>query len=83
MNVWLVAATALLAGIVPCGIVAWRAPVMDALVALNLLGLLAALDLMLLAEGFGRAPFYDLAVALALLSCVGTLVFARFLERWV
>jgi len=83
MNMWLVAATALLLGIVPCVIVAVRAPLMDALVALNLIGLLTTLDLMLLAEGFGRAPFYDLAVALAVLSAVGTLVFTRFLERWV
>ena len=39
--------------------------------------------LLLLAEGFGRAPFTDLAVALALLSFGGGLVFARFLERWM
>jgi multicomponent Na+:H+ antiporter subunit F len=38
---------------------------------------------MLLAEGFGRLPFFDLALTLALLSFAGGLVFARFLERWL
>lgn len=83
MNAWLIAALALLPGFVFCGIVLWRATVLDAVAALNLTGVLAALELVLLAEGFGRSPFYDLALVLALLTCVGGLVFARFLERWI
>jgi multisubunit Na+/H+ antiporter MnhF subunit len=33
--------------------------------------------------GFGRYPFIDLGLAVALLSFGGGLVFARFLERWM
>ncbi|HEU5200610.1 MAG TPA: monovalent cation/H+ antiporter complex subunit F [Ktedonobacterales bacterium] len=83
MNAWLIAALALLPGFVACGVVLWRATVLDAVAALNLAGVLAALELILLAEGLHRSPFYDLALVLALLACVGGLVFARFLERWV
>jgi multisubunit Na+/H+ antiporter MnhF subunit len=39
--------------------------------------------LLLLAEGYHRAPFFDLALVLALLAFAGGLVFARMLERWV
>lgn len=83
MNVWLIAALVLLVGFVPCLIVLWRAPVADALVALNLGGTLATLEIALLAEGFRRPELFDLALVLALLSFAGGLVFARFLERWV
>ena len=37
--------------------------------------------LMLLAEGFHRQPFIDLAVVFAPMSLVGSLVFARLMER--
>jgi len=37
--------------------------------------------LMLLSEGFHRQPFIDLAVVLAPMALVGSLVFARLMER--
>ena len=83
MNVWLIAALVLLLGFVPCIVVLWRAPVLDALVALNLAGPLATLEVLLLAEGLKQPSFFDLALVLAALSFGGGLVFARFLERWV
>lgn len=83
MNVWLVAALALILGLVPCGVVAFRDAPMDRLVALELASVIASLLLLLLAQGFHRPPFFDLALALPLLSFAGGLVFARFFERWV
>jgi multisubunit Na+/H+ antiporter MnhF subunit len=46
-------------------------------------GLIATLVFVCLAQGFERAIYLDLAVALALLSFAGGLVFVHFLERWV
>jgi multisubunit Na+/H+ antiporter MnhF subunit len=46
-------------------------------------GVLQTIVLLLLAEGFHRPPFFDLALVLALLALAGGLVFARMLERWV
>ena len=83
MNAWLIAATVLLAGLVPCGIVLLRGTIVEALVALQMAGILQTLVLLLLAEGFHRPPFFDLALVLALLSLAAGLVFARMLERWV
>ena len=83
MNVWLIADLVLLLGFVPCIVVLWRAPILDALVALSLAGPLATLEIVLLAEGLHRPEVFDLALALALLAFGGGLVFARFLERWV
>lgn len=83
MDPFLLAAIALLLGFIPCGIVIVRAAVVDAVVALNLAGVLAALELVLLAEGLHRSPFFDLALVLAVLTIAGALVFARFLGRWV
>lgn len=83
MDPFLIAALVLLLGFIPCGIVIMRAGIVDAVVALDLAGVLAALELVLLAEGLHRAPFFDLALVLAVLSIAGGLVFARFLGRWV
>ncbi len=69
--------------LVPCGIACLRGDALNRLVGLEAAGLIAALILLLLAEGLRRAPFTDLALALALLSFGGGLVFARFLERWM
>jgi multisubunit Na+/H+ antiporter MnhF subunit len=39
---------------------------------------------LLLAEGFGRSSYFELAIVLAALQFVGTLVFIRFLGgRWL
>jgi multisubunit Na+/H+ antiporter MnhF subunit len=83
MDVWLIAATVLLFGTVPCGFVCIRAQLIDAVVAIELFGLIDTLVLVLLAEGFDRAPFYDLAIVLAFLTFASTLAFARFLERGI
>jgi multisubunit Na+/H+ antiporter MnhF subunit len=81
VSVWLWGATALLVGLVPCGWVAIRATRMDALVALELAGTVVTLVLVLLAQGFNRASYYTVPVALAFLSFVGALLLARFLGR--
>ena len=83
MNVWLWGATALLVGLVPCGALAVRASRIDALVALQLAGTVTTLTLVLLSEGFNRASYMGLPLALAFLSFVGTLLIARFLGRHV
>ncbi len=56
---------------------------MNRLVALEAASTMAAILLMLLAEGFGRIPFFDIALTLAFLAFGGGLVFARLLERWL
>jgi multisubunit Na+/H+ antiporter MnhF subunit len=82
MNEWILAAIVLvLGGILPCLVVSVRASVMEGLVALEMAGVIAVLVLLLLAEGFQRQPFVDLAFVLALLSFVGALAFVRFMER--
>ncbi len=81
MNVWLWGATALLVGLVPCGWIALRETRVDALVALELAGTVSTLALVLLAQGFDRASYYTVPLALAFLSFVGALVLARFLGR--
>lgn len=81
MNEWLVAAGVLLVGgLVPLVIAAIRADAISGAVSLNLAGPVAALILLLLAEGLHRQPFVDLAVVLAVVSFVGSVIVARFLE---
>jgi multicomponent Na+:H+ antiporter subunit F len=82
MNGWVLAAIVLvLGGLVPCLAVSLRASAMEGLVALELAGMISVLVLLLLAEGFQRQPFVDLALVLAVLSFVGTLAFVRYMER--
>lgn len=81
--IWLGAAGVLLLGMIPCGWVVHRAGVLDALVALQLAGVIATLALLLIAEGIGRTILLDVALVSSVLSFAGSLAFARFLERWV
>lgn len=82
MNVWLIAAVALLVGLIPCVIVQVRDDLESALVALQLAGVMVAEVLLLISVGAGRSIYADTALVLAFLSLPAGLVFARFLERW-
>jgi multisubunit Na+/H+ antiporter MnhF subunit len=81
VNEWEIAATVLGFALIPCGAVALLAEPPHGLAAFQLGGVLLSTILMLLAEGFHRQPFIDLALVFAPLSLVGSLVFARLMER--
>ncbi len=80
MNGWTVAAgAALTAGV---GATVWgvaTGPLRRRVVAQNLSTSLACPALLLLSQGYDRPSYVDLALLLALLGPVGTLVFARLL----
>jgi len=83
MNPWLWADIVCVALMIPCGLVILRgARLTDCLVAGQMASMLAVLALMFLAEGTHRPSFYELSLALALLSFPATLLFAHFLEMW-
>jgi len=63
--------------------VAMRGSPIDRLLGLELAGTVASLAFVVLAEAFNRSIYFDLALVYAAMSFVGTLVFVRFLERWV
>lgn len=82
MNAWLVAAAFLPIAFVPCAVVAFRYPnPLDRLVALEMATVILVLELILLAQGMGRVPFYDLPLALSVLAFGGGLAFAHFFAR--
>jgi multisubunit Na+/H+ antiporter MnhF subunit len=83
VNAWLVAATVILAGLLPCLWVAMRGSIVSALAGLELASTITTLTLVLIAQGLHRDSFMDLALVSAVLSFTGALTFARFLERWV
>jgi multisubunit Na+/H+ antiporter MnhF subunit len=81
MNEWLLAAAVLGFALIPCMAVTLFRPAPHGLAALQVASVLLATILMLLSEGFRRQPFIDLAVVFAPLSMVGSLTFARLMER--
>jgi multicomponent Na+:H+ antiporter subunit F len=83
MTAFLVAGAVLVAGLLPAGVAVFRGDEMSRLAALEVAGVLVTLALAALAIGMGRPAYLDLAVAGAILSFGGGLVFARFLERWL
>jgi multicomponent Na+:H+ antiporter subunit F len=83
VNAWLWAGTVLLLGLVPLGIVCLRAPLLDAVVALELAGIVVTLVLLVLAEGFARSVYFELALVLAVVTLAGSLAYVRFFERWL
>lgn len=84
MNAWLWGAAVLLAfGLGPALWCACRGPAAERLAGMAFAGLLGAVVLLLLAQGFGRSSYVDLALVLAVLSPAGTLVFTRLLPTAV
>ena len=83
MSNFVIAAIAMLAAMIPCGIVLMRGKVMDAVAAYEAISAIVVMTLILLAEGFRRPGEFELAVVLAVLLFGSGLVFARFLERWL
>ena len=83
MNAFVVAAIAMLAALVPCGIVLLRGTIMDAVVAYEAISAIAVMVLILLAEGFRRPGEFELPVLMAVLLFGSVLVFVRMLERWL
>lgn len=81
MNGWLLAATILLWSLAPLLWVLARAAVLEGLVALEIAGSIVTIVFLLIAQGFGRTIYVDLALVLAPLQFVGALVFVRMLER--
>ncbi|KNB54085.1 MrpF/PhaF family protein [Streptomyces caatingaensis] len=80
MNVWLGAAALLLAaGLGPALWGAVRGAPGRRVVAQNFATLLLCLLFLLLAQGYGRPAYVDLALVVSVLGPAGTLVFARLL----
>jgi multicomponent Na+:H+ antiporter subunit F len=82
MNAFLWAATAMLALLVPCGLLAVRGSMFDRVVALQLGSAIGTLALLVMAEGFQRSVYVDLALVFGLSSFVATFAIVRYLERW-
>jgi multicomponent Na+:H+ antiporter subunit F len=80
MSGWEIAAAVLIAALVPCLVVGLRGRACDGLAAVELAGTLACTVLMVLSQAYGRQPFLDLAVILAVLGNVGALAIARLME---
>lgn len=83
MNPWFLAAAVLLICLAPCLVSCLRGDVMHRLIALEAAANVVCVMLLVLSEAMHRAPFMDLALALALLNFGGNLAFARFFERWL
>jgi multicomponent Na+:H+ antiporter subunit F len=81
MNLWLMAASAVAAALLPCAAMSLRGTPERRLVGLEMTSLIVTIALVLFTIGFGRLPFIDLPVALAVMSFGGSIVFARFLEK--
>lgn len=79
MNIWLIAAAGVSATLIPCADMCLLGTPERRLVGLEMASLIVTIALVLFAMGFGRMPFMDLPLALALMSFGGGLVFARFL----
>jgi multisubunit Na+/H+ antiporter MnhF subunit len=83
MNVWLLASAALMLGLLPCVLLAMRGNVVDRIVALQLAGVFAVLALLTFEQGEQRQSFFDLSLALAVLTFPASLLVAQVFRRWL
>lgn len=83
MNSWFAAAWVLLLLLGPCIVAALRGTTIDALIALEVATALAVVTLLLIEQGLQRQTFFDVSLALAVLTFPSTLLFARIYRRWL
>jgi multicomponent Na+:H+ antiporter subunit F len=77
----MVTAVATGASLLPCAWMCLRGSAERRLVGLEMTGILVIILLVLITVGYGRLPFIDMPLTLAILSFGAGLVFARFLEK--
>jgi multicomponent Na+:H+ antiporter subunit F len=80
-NPWIFAAIVTGATLPLCAWMCLRGSAERRLVGLEMTGIVVTILLVLLTVGYGRLPFIDLPLTLAILSFGAGLVFARFLEK--
>ena len=81
MNFWMVMATATGFSLIPCAWSCLHGSPERRLVGLQMTTLVITVVLILLTVAYGRLPFIDIPLALAVLAFGACLVFARFLEK--
>ena len=81
MNLWLLAGAAVTTSLLPCADMCLRGSPERRLVGMEMTSIIVTVAMVLFTVGFGRVPFIDLPLALAIMSFGGGLVFARFLEK--
>ncbi len=80
---WMLAAFGLALCLLPCGVAMTRGDMAERVVASQLAGSVAGCLALVLAVAAKEPSYADLAIAAVLLAFVETLVFMRFLERWL
>jgi multisubunit Na+/H+ antiporter MnhF subunit len=81
VNLWLLAGVAVSAALLPCADMCLRGSPERRLVGLQMTSILVTIAMVIFTVGFGRTPFIDLPLALAIMSFGGGLIFARFLGK--
>jgi multicomponent Na+:H+ antiporter subunit F len=80
-NPWIVASVITGGCLAPCAWMCLQGSPEKRLVGLEMTGVILTILLVLLTIGYGRLPFMDLPLTLAILTFGSGLVFARFLEK--
>lgn len=83
MNIWLMAGAAVASSLVLCAFICLHGSPERRLVGLEMTSMIVVTSMALFTIGFGRLPFMDLPLTLAILSFGGGLVFVRFLRRYL
>lgn len=83
MTAWTWTALALMLALLPPAFVIVVRGTFDRLIALQFAGTVTTLALVVLAVAFGESSIVSLALALALLTLPGSLVFIDIYERWL
>jgi multicomponent Na+:H+ antiporter subunit F len=81
LNIWLIAAAAVSAALIPCADMSLRGSPERRLVGLEMTSIVVTIAMVMFTVAFGRTPFIDLPLALAIMSFGGSLIFARFLGK--
>jgi multicomponent Na+:H+ antiporter subunit F len=83
VNEWIVAGAGFAFLVLPAGLLAMRGGLFERVIAMQLASTFGTLALVVLAQGFERDVYFDLAVVTAVLSFVGTMFYLKIMEMWL
>ncbi len=84
MNLWLLTVGAILVAMAPCGVLlAHSRNLLEWYIAIQWAGALAVLLLIAMARAVERPAFIDLALTLAVVEYVSSVLFVSVIERWL
>ncbi|MEN6386303.1 MAG: monovalent cation/H+ antiporter complex subunit F [Phycisphaerales bacterium] len=81
--IWLIGSMALFAGLMPCFIIVLRGKIVERFFAVQTSQIVVVFSIIVLTISYDYMRYLDIGLVLSIIVIMSSIVFARFLERWI